>query len=135
MKSVKPGRGPSLMEGTMSILVGVFGVLWTIAAYAMGAVMMVPFGVIFIVIAIVQACYSFHNATGKRRFSSFDITDDGEEPDPLNAAFGGQAPGRDEGSGGDAWTADRFCPYCGERAGTDHVFCSRCGRKLPPRTE
>lgn len=131
MRSVKPGRGPSLMEGTVSILVGVFGVFWTIIAYTIGAVMMVPFGVIFIVIAVVQACYSFHNATGRQRFSSFDITDDDEEPDPLNVRFGEGTPGQDEGSAGDARAADRFCPYCGERAGADHVFCSRCGKKLP----
>ena len=36
MKSIKPGRGPSFMGGVMSILVGLFGVVWTIVAASMG---------------------------------------------------------------------------------------------------
>ena len=35
MKSIKPGRGPSMMGGVMGIVVAVFGVIWTAAAISM----------------------------------------------------------------------------------------------------
>ena len=88
MKSIKPGRGPSLMGGVMSILIGLFGVGWTIAAAANGGAIFALFGIIFIVAAIMQAVYHFKNATSKNRYSDFDITDSGEETDPFNERFG-----------------------------------------------
>ena len=32
MKSIKPGRGPSMMGGVVAIAIAVFGILWTIGA-------------------------------------------------------------------------------------------------------
>ena len=84
MKSIKPGRGPSFMGGVMSILVGLFGVVWTVVAASAGGGFFALFGIIFIAVAVVQAIYNFKNATGKNRYSAFDITDSSEEPDPLN---------------------------------------------------
>ena len=126
MKSVKPGRGPSAM-GAMGSLVGViFGVIWTGAAASMGApAFFLAFGVLFILIGIVQAVYHFKNATGENRFSAFDITEDGEEPDPLDRRGRGDL-GQEEPDG-----AYRFCPYCGARFGEDFVYCAKCGRELP----
>ena len=90
MKSVKPGRGPSGMKFIGSVFAIVFGIFWTIMAARMGAPAFFPiFGVIFIIMGIVQAAYNYRNATGKNRYSSFDITDEGEEPDPLEQRFGG----------------------------------------------
>lgn len=83
MKSIKPGRGPSMMGGLGSIFAGVFGVIWTMAAVQMGAGIFALFGVVFILFAVLQAVYQFKNATGENRYSVFDITEDGEEPDPL----------------------------------------------------
>ena len=57
MKSIKPGRGPSMMGGFMGIVVALFGVFWTIIAVSMGAGLMGIFGIIFVVVAIVQAVY------------------------------------------------------------------------------
>ena len=55
------------------------------------------------------------NAAGaKNRLSNFDITDDGEEPDPLNQRFGNQ----------------RFCAQCGERLPENAKFCPACGEKI-----
>lgn len=50
------------------------------------------FGVLFVIVGIVQAVYNFKNAAGKKRYSAFDIVDGEEEPDPLNQRFGGQPP-------------------------------------------
>ena len=36
MKSIKPGRGSSMMGGFMSIAMGVFGLIWTVLAASMG---------------------------------------------------------------------------------------------------
>lgn len=133
MKSIKPGRGPSMKGGIMSIAVGLFGVFWTIMAVSMGAGFMAIFGVIFVGIAVVDAVYSFKNATGENRYSAFDITDEEEEPDPLNERFGGSSKSigtsPNEGSGQEGKSV--YCPYCGAKADKDFAYCNKCGRKLP----
>ena len=126
MKSVKPGRGPSAMGAFGSVIGVIFGVIWMGAAASMGAPpFFLAFGVLFIIVGIVQALYNLKNAAGKNRFSAFDITEDGEEPDPLDRrASNGMER---EVSGG----ADRFCPYCGAKSGEGFVYCAKCGRELP----
>ena len=124
MKSVKPGRGPSMMGGIYSVFAAVFGVVWT--ALAPGAMKL--FGICFILLAIVQAAYHFRNAAANKRFSLYDITEQEEEKDPLQAYMDqtAQEDGRREagGSGG-------FCPYCGAKADASYVYCRVCGKKLP----
>ena len=127
MKSIKPGRGPSFMGGVMGIAVGLFGVFWTIMAVAMGAGFMAIFGIIFIGVAVVNAVYNFKNATGKNRYSSFDIVDSTEETDPWNERFGAAAHTVPDAPG----TESAFCPYCGTPVKADFEFCHKCGKKLP----
>lgn len=128
-----------MMGGIVSLCVAGFGVLWVIGASSIsnemsmmgsgfGVIDIFPlFGVIFIIIAVASAVYNFKNATSKNRYSEFDITDAGEEPDPLNQRFGEQAS-VDEGT---VQSHDRrFCPYCGAKADEDHRFCGSCGKKL-----
>ena len=95
MKSIKPGRGPSGMKFMNSVFSIVFGVIWTLIASFMAlgamsaggfgiiAVIFPFFGVAFIINGIVHAKYHYKNATGKNRYSAFDITEDGEEDDPA----------------------------------------------------
>ena len=124
MKSVKPGRGPSAMGAFGSVVGVVFGVIWTGAVASVGAPpFFLAFGVLFIIVGIVQALYNYKNATGENRFSEFDITEDGEEPDPLDR----RAPEAPEPPDG----TYRFCPYCGAKSGEGFVYCARCGRRLP----
>ncbi len=126
MKSIKPGRGPSFMGGVMGIAGALFGVFWTVIAIAGGAWFMAPFGLIFIGVAVVQAIYNFKNATGKNRYSEYDITDESEEIDPWNEKFGNI---REEERV--PVTSAKYCPYCGEKAEKNYKFCSSCGRELP----
>lgn len=131
MKSIKPGRGPSMMGGIVSLLMGVFGILWTIVVASIGGGLFALFGLVFIAIAIVQAVYNFKNATSENRYSSFDITESGEEEDPLNQRFhgdrfSGENPPRENTS-----PKSRFCPYCGAPAQGDYSYCNCCGKKLP----
>lgn len=124
MKSVKPGRGPSMMSGVGSVAGILFGIIWTIAAASMGAPVFFPlFGLVFIGIGVAQAVYHFRNATGENRYSTFDIVDGDEESDPLNQRFGAQK----EAEAGDPG----YCPYCGARAEEGYEFCRKCGKKLP----
>ena len=111
MKSIKPGRGPSKFNAFASICVALFGVFWCILAFSMGAVFMVPFGIIFVVLAIGQAIYSYNNATSEERYSIVDIVDEYEEKDPLNIE-------------------KKYCPYCGHRINSDYEYCPKCGKKL-----
>lgn len=134
MKSVKPGRGPSAMGAVGSVISVIFGIAWTAMAASMGAPAIFPvFGVLFIIIGIVQAIYNWKNATGKNRFSAFDITDSTEESDPMQELFG--SPERGERSFAererDSERRGRFCPYCGAAVQQDYTFCKECGKKLP----
>ena len=132
MRSIKPGRGPSGMNFIGSIIVIVFGIFWTIMAASMGAPIFFPiFGVIFVIAGIAQAVYHFRNATGKNRYSSFDIVDSQEEPDPLDQQFGGDADTPVFRDIPPAGAELRYCPYCGAKLGDGFTFCSQCGRKLP----
>ena len=129
MKSVKPGRGPSMMGGVASVFAVVFGIIWMCGAASMGAPgFFLLFGVAFIGIGVVNAVYSFKNAAGENRYSAYDIVDSGEEPDPLNERFGRQAeePAPDVPSDGFA-----YCPYCGAKLGEGFSFCGKCGKALP----
>lgn len=127
MKSVKPGRGPSAMSGIGSVVCVIFGIFWTIQASSMGAPTMFPiFGVLFVIIGIVQAIYHFKNATGTNRFSTFDITEKGEETDPWEQSFKPATPSDDT----ETTDASAFCPYCGSPIESDYSFCNKCGKKL-----
>ena len=129
MRSIKPGRGPSGMNFIGSIIVIVFGIFWTIMAASMGAPIFFPiFGVIFVIAGIAQAVYHFRNATGKNRYSSFDITEDGEEPDPLEQRFSSQRPDSQPPQSAEDVA---FCPDCGTKVEGEYEFCPRCGKKLP----
>ena len=121
MKSIKPGRGPSMMGAISSLFAALFGVFWSVMALKSGAPFFFGlFGLFFIGMALGQAWYNYHNATNKNRFSTFDIVDE-EELDPLDprrlehpsAAKGG------------------YCPYCGAPLQGDFRFCPDCGEKLP----
>jgi Formamidopyrimidine-DNA glycosylase len=117
------------MGGIGSIAAGAFGIIWTIGASSMGAPpFFMLFGVLFVVIAIVQAIYHFKNATSRNRMSLFDITD--REPDPLDDYFGGkQSHSKEERR---LYDEDiQFCPYCGTRvADSSFNFCPKCGKEI-----
>lgn len=127
MKSIKPGRGPSMMSGISSIIVALVGVAWTIGAVSMGAPpFMALFGVAFIVLAVIQAVYNLNNATRKNRFSALDITDRNEEPDEFNLKYNPELRDAIKEE-----TESNYCPYCGTAAAEDFEFCTKCGKKLP----
>lgn len=134
MRSIKPGRGPSMQGGIAAIVSIVFGVFWTILASSMTAgegmigVIFPLFGLCFIGMGIMNAVYHFKNATGENRYSSFDIVDDDEETDPLNKRFGAKKPDVQHES---KPHAGGFCPYCGASAEGEYAFCRKCGRGLP----
>ena len=131
MKSIKPGRGPSMMGGVMCIAAAIFGIIWTGLAVSMGAGPFALFGLVFIGVAVFNAVYNFKNATGENRYSMYDITEHGEEPDPLNERFGAE---RDAGADAQQQRiskSNRFCPYCGAELQSDFVYCNSCGKKLP----
>lgn len=132
MKSIKRGRAPSMMGGVMSLLIGLFGVAWAIVALRIGGGFMAVFGLIFVAVAVIQAIYHFRNATGKNRYSEYDITDGQEEPDPLNERFDGTpVAGGPSGPSASAPSGSLFCPYCGAPVDINFAFCNRCGKRLP----
>ena len=120
MRSIKPGRGPSMMGGVVGIFMIGFGILWTvIAAQASGIFAL--FGLLWTGIAIVNTVYNFKNAKSKNRYSTFDIVDEQEEPDPLNEQYGAKKETR----------SGNFCPYCGAAVTDGYKFCPDCGTRKP----
>ena len=122
MKSIKPGRGPSGMSFIGSVVAIIFGIFWTIMAFSMTAgspvgIIFPLFGIIFIIVGIIQAVYHYKNATSENRFSEFDITDSSEEGDPLDEFIKREADGN-------------YCPYCGTTIKTDYDFCPKCGKNI-----
>jgi len=130
MKSIKPGRGPSKMGMVGGIFAALFGIFWCILALSMGAWFMVPFGLIFIGVAIYNVIYNYRNATSQNRYSIVDIVDEDEETDPLNEKYGKKSTAskaaREENG-----TSAAYCPYCGASVNLDFDFCPKCGRQLP----
>lgn len=132
MKSIKPGRGPSAMGGIGSVVAAIFGVFWTFMAASMGApVPFVLFGVVFVIMGILQAFYQFNNATGKNRFSVYDITEDNEEPDPIQEMLDRSHGVDHKVDSNNSHRDGRFCPYCGAEALSNYTYCEKCGKELP----
>ncbi len=136
MKSIKPGRGPSKMSAVGGIGAALFGVFWCILAASMGGWFMVPFGLIFIGIALYGVFYNFHNATSENRYSVIDIVDGEEEPDPLNVMYGSKDPINNQEfiknpDMGESGASVAFCPYCGTHVQSKFEFCPKCGKQLP----
>lgn len=129
MKSIKPGRGPSMMGGVVGIFMICFGILWTILA-AQASPVFSLFGVLWTGIAVVNTVYDFKNAKSKNRYSDYDITDENEEPDPLNQRYGGYGQGYDQQTF-QSDTDSGYCPYCGMKVEGDYRYCTKCGKKLP----
>ena len=131
MKSIKPGRGSSMMGGIGSVAAVLFGIIWTFAAASMGAPVFFPlFGLVFIGVGIANAVYAFKNATGENRYSAFDIVDSDEESDPLNERFSGQTASKADRQPGEPGEF-AYCPYCGAKLGEGFAFCGKCGKALP----
>ena len=112
------------MSAVSSAVAVIFGVFWTVMTVQMGAPFFFPlFGLCFIGLGVMQVIYHTRNATRKNRYSTFDITDSSEEPDPLAQRFAPQEePEPQEGA--------LFCPYCGAPMQEDYKFCRKCGRQV-----
>jgi hypothetical protein len=135
MYSVKPGRGPSLMGGVGGIAAAVFGIIWTGAALSMGApIFFALFGLVFVGMAIAGAIYNFYNATNRDRMSTFDVTTDAEEGDPIATALGyGKSPhlaSSGETPQGVRKFPGEHCPFCGAKAGPEFNYCPKCGKDI-----
>ena len=138
-----------MMSGIAGIGAAVFGVFWTILAVRMGApIFFAAFGIIFVVMAIVGVIYNMNNATGEKRYSAFDIVDEGEEEDPLNEKFGRNAKAdsagrtahevpeaQEERFHAAPQSENNFCPYCGAPVKETYTFCRKCGRRLDENAE
>lgn len=92
---------------------------------------MIPFGLLFVGMAIYQAFYHGHNATSEDRYSLLDIVDSEEESDPLNERYGHKTKGEDHSDEEVPGTSVEYCPYCGNAVKEDFDFCPKCGKKLP----
>jgi ribosomal protein L32 len=118
------------MNAFGSIVVGIFGVFWTIGAASMGApIFMVLFGIVFVGIAVVQGIFHFKNATGTNRMSLYEITNN--EPDPMDKYVRQESKRERDDSDSENASGMNFCPYCGNRISNDAFrYCPSCGKEL-----
>ena len=112
-----------MMGAVGSICAVVFGLIWTAMASQISLVFSL-FGVVFVILGIVQFIYNLHNARSDNRFSEFEITEDGEEHDPLDRKHGMSSTSTPREG------AVHYCPYCGKELKEDYNYCPQCGRKL-----
>lgn len=134
MKSIKPGRAPSLMGGVMSLLVGLFGIVWTGRRVCVGRRR---------VRALWRDLRDHRHRAGRVPLQKRC----GEKPlfrirhhrraRGAGPAFGAlRRAGTDAQQGASAAPegsapGSLFCPYCGAPAALDYAFCKRCGKRLP----
>lgn len=138
MKSIKPGRGPSGMSFIGSIVAIVFGVFWTIMAanitahspFGIVGAIFPLFGILFILVGVVQAVYHYRNATGKDRYSIFDITDSSEEGDPLNKWVKNEIKDVTEKEQEITSAKFNYCPFCGAKVDSEYLYCPKCGKTI-----
>ncbi len=127
MKSIKPGRGPSMMGTVGSVISVIFGIAWIGIVDSMGAPsIFVFFGILFVILGVVNVVYNLTNATSKNRFSVYDLVDSNEERDPLDRYIKKETISKKQND-----IEDFFCPYWGYRGKKDFDFCVKCGEKLP----
>jgi NADH pyrophosphatase NudC (nudix superfamily) len=113
------------MGAVGSVVAIIFGIFWTLTVASMPFGVrnpMVFFGIIFIILGIVQFIYHMKNTTGKNRMSLYDITDDEEDGQPMRKAVQTDRLSEDDEA--------RFCPYCGKKLKQGYTFCPSCGRPL-----
>ena len=123
-----------MMGGFGSLFITMFGVLWTILAFGLVSSAPFPinvifplFGVCFVLFGIAQTVFHFKNATQENRYSSFDVVDGEDEPDPLNVRFGKKADRPAAAQPKTRRIEGSFCPYCRADLQPDFEFCPKCG--------
>lgn len=136
MKSIKRGRASSMTSGIVGIVMSMvfFGMALQVSdSFGEFAFMPMIMGLIVLGVSIAEII----GATRKNRFSEYDITDDGEEPDPLNQYYGGQAQSTQNWQSPtftpaqSGMAAQSYCPYCGTRIEQGYAYCPSCGKRLP----
>lgn len=98
-----------------SVAVIAFGLFWCIMAASIGAGFMVPFGLLFVGIAIY------------RLVMMLKVSKDEERPrEPWDTA---NRPNTGTGPRGNG-TSGNFCPYCGGKTEEKFTYCPNCGRRI-----
>jgi xanthosine utilization system XapX-like protein len=123
------------MGGICGIVVAVFGVIWTVGAMSMGAPpVFALFGLVFVGMAVAGVVYNLYNATSRNRISSFEVTTEREEGDPISDALGHggtspQSPENTMSKGPRKFPGDH-CPFCGAKVAADFDYCPKCGKDI-----
>lgn len=117
-----------MISGVVGALLVVCGIAWTVLTANIGLGFFTLFGIIFVIVGIMISAFHLKNARSKNRYSLYDITDESEEPDPLNQRFGGNDSNYDQ-----SYNAGKneYCPYCGTPVMEGYAYCNKCGKKLP----
>ena len=122
------------MGGISLVFVALFGVIFINFASSMGAPgPFAMFGVVFVLLAIGSAIYSFYNAFARNRMSEYDLTDRNEEIDPIANKLGygpiDKEHSIDRRENSRKYEGD-FCPFCGAAVSSDFDFCPKCGKDI-----
>lgn len=98
----------------VSVFTIAFGIFWCIMAASMGGWIMVPFGLIFVGMAVYRLVVLLKLTKEEKK---------PREPWETPVRPREDAPRKRDTSG-------NFCPYCGEKTEGNFTFCPNCGRRL-----
>lgn len=123
MKSIKPSREMSGISFIIAVVMVIFGIMWL--GSAGGGFDL--FGIVFILLGIFMVIWHFSNATGIKRFSLYDITDNNEAVHPAEKYPFDNDPAERPNSA----LHKAYCPWCGGALeNKQYVFCPMCGKRI-----
>ena len=136
MKSMKGGRGPSIIRAVALFGIAVLAMVALGQSKTPGSVAYAGVKyertslllVIFILMAVCGGIWFLYHAFVQNRPSETDAAGGDEEPDPLNEYFHGKY--EVESTESSAAKGSMYCPYCGKPIQADFAFCSHCGKEL-----
>lgn len=98
----------------VSVFTIAFGMFWCIVAASIGGWIMVPFGLIFVGLAIYRLAVLLKLTKEEKK---------PREPWETPVHSGENAPRKSNAS-------CSFCPYCGEKTEEKFTYCPNCGRRI-----
>lgn len=98
----------------ISIFVIAVGIFWCIMALSIGAVIMLPFGLLFVGLAIYRLHMMLKISKEERP----------REPWENHRSSTTRAPYRCNTG------TEKYCPYCGGKTEANFTFCPNCGRRI-----
>lgn len=122
-------RGSNIGTIVTTIFIVCFAMVWISIAVSIGGGFMIPFGILFILMAVFSGVSSLARSKDAER--NYDYTVGVDDIDSEHYGTRRRRRGSVLDFSAKVEKESDFCPYCGQKADHDYDFCNRCGKKLP----